>query len=55
MFFASDELYLVAGRPIPRLEEYEDYSQHENGIGMVRAFYDELTASRPAVATTCPW
>ncbi|HEY5727911.1 MAG TPA: DUF512 domain-containing protein [Acidimicrobiia bacterium] len=42
MFFASDELYLVAGRPIPSTEEYEDYSQHENGIGMVRAFYDEL-------------
>ena len=42
MFFASDELYLLAGLPIPPTEDYEAYSQHENGIGMVRAFYDEL-------------
>jgi putative radical SAM enzyme (TIGR03279 family) len=42
MFFASDELYLVAGLPFPPTEAYEQYSQHENGIGMVRAFYDEL-------------
>ena len=42
LFFASDELYLMAGRPIPESEAYEDFSQHENGIGMVRAFYDEL-------------
>ncbi len=42
MFFASDELYLMAGREFPPSESYEDYAQHENGIGMVRAFYDEL-------------
>jgi putative radical SAM enzyme (TIGR03279 family) len=44
MFFASDELYLRAGSPIPEGETYEGYAQHENGIGMVRAFYDELAA-----------
>jgi putative radical SAM enzyme (TIGR03279 family) len=42
LFFASDELYLLAGMEIPATEEYEEYAQHENGIGMVRAFYDEL-------------
>ena len=42
MFFASDELYLMAERPFPEAAAYEDYNQHENGIGMVRAFYDEL-------------
>lgn len=42
MFFASDELYLIAGIDVPPTEDYEDYSQHENGIGIVRAFYDEL-------------
>ncbi|MGI9648888.1 MAG: DUF512 domain-containing protein [Acidimicrobiia bacterium] len=42
MFFASDELYLQAGLPVPTHEEYEDFPQHENGIGMARAFYDEL-------------
>ncbi len=44
MFFASDELYLRAGMEIPPSEAYEGFAQHENGIGMVRAFYDELAA-----------
>ena len=44
MFFASDELYLRAGRPVPETDAYEGFAQHENGIGMVRAFYDELAA-----------
>jgi putative radical SAM enzyme (TIGR03279 family) len=44
MFFASDELYLRAGEPIPESAAYEGFAQHENGIGMVRAFYDELEA-----------
>ncbi|HSF84611.1 MAG TPA: DUF512 domain-containing protein [Acidimicrobiia bacterium] len=42
LFFAADELYLVAGEPIPDGDTYEDYPQHENGIGMVRALYDEI-------------
>ena len=42
MFFASDELYLVAGEPVPASADYEDFCQHENGIGMIRAFLDEL-------------
>jgi putative radical SAM enzyme (TIGR03279 family) len=42
MFFASDELYLQAGIPVPDHDAYEGFPQHENGIGMARAFYDEL-------------
>jgi len=42
MFFASDEVYLVAGRPVPPSEAYEGFPQHENGIGMIRALYDEI-------------
>jgi putative radical SAM enzyme (TIGR03279 family) len=42
MVFASDEMYLVAGRPVPASQDYEEYSQHENGIGMIRGFIDEL-------------
>ena len=38
LVFASDEYYLMAGRPFPAAEAYEGYPQHENGIGMVRAF-----------------
>ena len=42
LFFASDELYLMADRALPPSEAYEDYAQHENGIGMTRALYDEI-------------
>jgi putative radical SAM enzyme (TIGR03279 family) len=38
MVYAADEYYLVAGRPFPALEAYGAIAQHDNGIGMVRAF-----------------
>ncbi len=41
MFFAADELYLKAKRPLPAAEYYEDYPQIENGVGMLRSFSDE--------------
>ncbi len=41
VFYAADELYLKSGRPIPDAEYYEDYSQLENGVGMLRSFMDE--------------
>ena len=40
MIFAADEYHLLAGRPIPAAGDYEGYPQHENGIGMARAFTD---------------
>ena len=36
IFFCGDELYLKAGRPIPEDEFYENYTQLENGVGMLR-------------------
>ncbi len=41
-FFAADEFYLKAGRPIPDAEYYEEYPQIENGVGMLRSFSDEF-------------
>ncbi len=60
MFFASDEMYLVAGREVPPSGHYEHFDQHENGIGMIRAFYDELEAvesgrNQGAPVTTGAW
>ncbi len=54
MFFASDELYLVAGREIPPRPAYEDFPQHENGIGMVRTLTDEITALSTGGAVSSP-
>ena len=42
MFFAADELYLKAERPIPDAEYYEGYPQIENGVGMIRSFLDDF-------------
>lgn len=42
LVFASDELYLKAGQKIPGGAVYEGYPQYENGIGIVRAFIDEI-------------
>ncbi len=39
--FAADEFYLKAGRPIPPAEEYEDFAQLENGVGLSALLKDE--------------
>jgi NifB/MoaA-like Fe-S oxidoreductase len=38
MVHASDEYYLQAGRALPDLARYGDVAQHDNGVGMIRAF-----------------
>ena len=38
LFFASDEFYLTAERELPSDEYYDDYSQLDNGVGMLRSF-----------------
>ncbi len=43
--FASDELYLAAGRQIPPYETYEDFYQIENGIGLIAAFRHDFEAA----------
>ena len=42
LFYAADEFYLKAGREIPDAEYYEEYSQLENGVGMLRSCFDEF-------------
>lgn len=39
--FAADELYLKGKKAIPSAREYEDFSQLENGVGLVASFMDE--------------
>ena len=42
LFWCSDEFYLRAGRPIPPDSYYEDYTQLENGVGMLRLLRHEF-------------
>ena len=42
LFFCSDEFYLMAGKRLHSDEYYEDYSQIDNGVGMLTSFECEL-------------
>ena len=48
---ASDEYYLLAGRPFPEPETYEGFAMHEDGIGMARTFELEFTGRTTAVTS----
>ncbi len=54
VFQASDELYVQAGVGVPPADHYEAFAQHENGIGMIRAFYDELDRLEHGSSSTSP-
>jgi len=43
--FAADEYFVLAGRPFPHADHYESFPQHENGIGMARAFESDVRAA----------
>ncbi len=49
--YASDEMYAIAGMPLPQYDEYDDFPQIENGVGLLRKFEyefkEELAAQIP--------
>ena len=45
IFWCSDELYLKAGREVPPDEYYEEYSQLENGVGLMRLLETEFLSA----------
>ena len=42
IFFPGDELYVKSGRPLPEETFYEDFSQIENGVGMIASMKAEF-------------
>jgi len=52
--FAADEYYLLAGLPFPPAESYEGFPQHEDGVGMARAFEAELLGHSDEALGTQP-
>lgn len=42
LVFAADEFYLLAGLEVPKAENYEEFLQIENGVGLVRIFLDDF-------------
>ena len=57
--YLADEFYLQGGDPLPEAGHYDDFTQIEDGIGLVRKFLSEFDAElgrrrkhRPALAGT---
>ncbi|MBR5490518.1 MAG: DUF512 domain-containing protein [Oscillospiraceae bacterium] len=42
LFFCSDEMYLKAGRALPEDDFYEEHTQLDNGVGMIRLLEKEF-------------
>ncbi len=38
IFYASDEFYVKSGTPLPDFDHYGDFTQIENGVGMLTSF-----------------
>jgi putative radical SAM enzyme (TIGR03279 family) len=47
--FVADEFYILAGRDFPRISQYEQMEQFENGIGMMRLFLTDFNRRRKSL------
>ncbi|MDR1321860.1 MAG: DUF512 domain-containing protein [Gracilibacteraceae bacterium] len=47
LVYFADEFYLLAGEDIPAGEEYDDFPQLENGIGLIARWRENLAATLP--------
>jgi NifB/MoaA-like Fe-S oxidoreductase len=52
--YASDEFYLLADRPVPPADRYDDMPQYSNGVGMVRDFRDLWAKRRRRLPARLP-
>lgn len=50
--YPSDEFYIKAKLPLPEYEEYGDFEQIENGVGLVRTFENDLKLALDGVRQT---
>ncbi len=48
-FYVADELYQKAGLRLPSMEYYEDFSQIENGVGMLCMFLEEFARAADSI------
>lgn len=54
LVYASDEFYLLCGRPVPPAAWYDDYPQYSNGVGMTREFLDGWKRARRRLPAHLP-
>ena len=54
LVWCSDEFYLLAGRPLPQEDYYEEFTQLDNGVGMLRLLRQEFSTPRAAHVEKAP-
>ena len=54
LFYASDEWYSLANRPLPDLSKYGELHQLENGVGMSALFKAEVQTALEDIETAAP-
>jgi putative radical SAM enzyme (TIGR03279 family) len=47
--YAGDEMYFIAGQPVPAASYYDDWPLTENGVGSVRTLLDAFDDGLPSV------
>jgi putative radical SAM enzyme (TIGR03279 family) len=52
--YLADEFYLAAGIPMPAYEEYGNFPQLENGVGLIRLFEEEFKVAEAKFPTDVP-
>ena len=45
VFYVADEMYVKSGTPLPPYEKWGDFTQIENGVGMLASFEHELASA----------
>ncbi|MDN5345310.1 MAG: hypothetical protein PWQ18_1424 [Clostridia bacterium] len=50
LVYGADELYLLAGLPLPPAPYYDDFPQTENGVGLTRLFLDAFTTALASIS-----
>lgn len=48
--YAADEMFYIAGQPMPEADYYDDWPLTENGVGAVRWFTDSFARNLPRVS-----
>lgn len=54
LVFPADELFLLAGRPLPGSSYYEGFPQLQNGVGLVRMMLNDWNRARRALPSSLP-
>ena len=52
IFYCGDEMYIKAGLEIPSAEYYEDFTQIENGVGMIASMLEEFEFALENISET---